>query len=45
MPYDVAKLLTLSQAELDKLFTDSPVGNIPDGRSRRHRHRRTGDNL
>jgi len=31
MPYDVAKLLTLSQAELDKLFTDSPVGNIPDG--------------
>lgn len=31
MPYDVAKLLTLSQTELDKLFTDSPVGNIPDG--------------
>ena len=31
MPYDVAKLLTLSQAELDKLFTESPVGNIPDG--------------
>ena len=31
MAYDVAKLLTLSQAELDKLFTDSPVGNIPDG--------------
>ena len=31
MPYDVAKLLTLSQAELDKLFTDSPVGSIPDG--------------
>ena len=31
MPYDVAKLLTLSQAELDKLFTNSPVGNIPDG--------------
>jgi len=31
MPYEVAKLLTLSQAELDKLFTDSPVGNIPDG--------------
>ena len=33
MPYDVAKLLTLSQAELDKLFTDSPVGNIPDGQA------------
>lgn len=31
MPYDVAKLLTLSQAELDALFTNSPVGNIPDG--------------
>ena len=31
MPYDVAKLLTLSQAELDKLFTESPVGNISDG--------------
>jgi hypothetical protein len=31
MPYDVAKLLTLSQAELDKLFTNSPVGNIPNG--------------
>jgi hypothetical protein len=31
MPYDVAKLLTLSQAELDSLFTNSPVGNIPDG--------------
>jgi hypothetical protein len=31
MPYDVPKLLTLSQAELDKLFTDSPAGNVPDG--------------
>jgi hypothetical protein len=31
MPYDVAKFMTLSQAELDRLFTDSPVGNIPDG--------------
>jgi hypothetical protein len=31
MAYDVAKLLTLSQAELDNLFTKSPVGNIPDG--------------
>jgi hypothetical protein len=31
MPYDVPKLLTLSQAELDKLFTDSPAGGIPDG--------------
>ena len=31
MPYDVAQLLTLSQAELDALFTNSPVGDIPDG--------------
>jgi hypothetical protein len=31
MAYDVAKLLTLSQSELDALFTQSPVGNIPDG--------------
>jgi hypothetical protein len=31
MPYDVAQLLTLSQAELDTLFTNSPVGDIPDG--------------
>jgi hypothetical protein len=31
MAYDVAKLLTMSQSELDTLFTDSPVGNIPDG--------------
>ena len=31
MAYDVAKLLTLSQSDLDVLFTNSPVGNIPDG--------------
>jgi len=31
MAYDVAKLLTMSQAELDALFTNSPVGEIPDG--------------
>ena len=31
MAYDVAKLLTLSQAELDSIFTNSQVGNIPDG--------------
>jgi hypothetical protein len=31
MPYDVAKLLTMSQAELDALFTNSEPGNIPDG--------------
>ena len=31
MAYDVAKLLTLSQPDLDVLFTNSPVGNIPDG--------------
>ena len=31
MAYDVAKLLTLSQSDLDALFTKSSVGNIPDG--------------
>ena len=31
MAYDVAKLLKLSQAELDTLFTNSAVGKIPDG--------------
>lgn len=31
MAYDVTKLLSLSQSELDALFTNSPVGNIPDG--------------
>jgi hypothetical protein len=31
MTFEVAQLLKMSQAELDKLFTDSPVGEIPDG--------------
>lgn len=31
MAYDIAKLLTMSQAELDDLFTNSPVGRIPEG--------------
>jgi hypothetical protein len=31
MAYDVAKLMKLSQAELDTLFTNSAVGKIPDG--------------
>jgi hypothetical protein len=31
MAYDVAKLLTMTQAELDTLFTNSPVGEIPNG--------------
>jgi hypothetical protein len=31
MAYDVAKLLTMTQPELDALFTNSPVGEIPDG--------------
>lgn len=31
MAYDVAKLLRMSQAELDALFSASPAGNIPDG--------------
>jgi hypothetical protein len=31
MAYDVAKLLTMTQPELDALFSNSPVGDIPDG--------------
>jgi hypothetical protein len=31
MAYDVEKLLSMSQSELDTLFTNSPVGKIPDG--------------
>jgi hypothetical protein len=31
MAYDVPKLLTMSQKELDDLFTNSPPGDIPDG--------------
>ena len=31
MPYDVQQLLTMSQAQLDELFTSSPPGDIPDG--------------
>ena len=31
MAYDVDKLLTMSQEELDALFSASPAGEIPDG--------------
>jgi hypothetical protein len=31
MGYDVAKLLTMTQSELDALFTNTPVGDIPNG--------------
>jgi hypothetical protein len=31
MAYDVAKLLTMSQSDLDALFSNSPAGEIPDG--------------
>ena len=31
MAYDVTKLLKMSQAEIDKLFADSPPGPIPNG--------------
>ena len=33
MPYDVAQLLRMSQAELDALFTASEAGPIPDGQA------------
>ncbi|HVO93038.1 MAG TPA: hypothetical protein VMT22_09375 [Terriglobales bacterium] len=31
MAYDVSKLLSMSQAELDALFSQSAAGDIPDG--------------
>jgi len=31
MTYDVAKLLAMSQTQLDDLFRASPAGDIPDG--------------
>ena len=31
MSYDVPKLLAMSQAQLDKLFRESPPGDIPNG--------------
>jgi len=31
MPYDVQQLLTMSQAQLDELFTSCAAGDIPDG--------------
>lgn len=31
MAYDVAKLLTMSQSDLDALFSNRPAGEIPDG--------------
>ncbi len=31
MPYDVQRLLKMTQAQLDELFTSSEPGDIPDG--------------
>jgi hypothetical protein len=31
MPYDVQRLLKMSQAQLDELFTNSEPGDIPEG--------------
>jgi hypothetical protein len=33
MPYDVAQLLRMPQAELDALFTRSEAGPLPDGQA------------
>jgi hypothetical protein len=34
MAYDVPQLLSLSQTQLDELFTSSPAGDIPDGEAK-----------
>jgi hypothetical protein len=31
MGYDLPQLISMSQAQLDELFTQSPAGDIPDG--------------
>ena len=31
MAYDVQQLLQMTQIQLDELFTNSPVGDLPDG--------------
>jgi hypothetical protein len=33
MPHDVSQLLTMSQAELDALFSQNEAGAIPDGQA------------
>lgn len=34
MPYDIDRLLHMSQAELDRLYRESPAGDIPSGEAR-----------
>lgn len=34
MAYTVAQLMSLSQTQLDDIFTNSPAGDIPDGKAR-----------
>jgi hypothetical protein len=34
MTYDVPQLLSLSQAQLDELFSNSPAGEIPNGEAK-----------
>jgi hypothetical protein len=31
MPYDIARLLQMTNEQLDQLFSSSPAGDIPDG--------------
>jgi hypothetical protein len=34
MTYDIPQLLSLQQAQLDELFTNSPAGEIPNGEAK-----------
>ena len=34
MAYTVAQLMGLTQSQLDEIFTNSPAGDIPDGKAR-----------
>ena len=45
MANTVPEMLKMSQAQLDDLFTKSPAGEIPQGRSQRHGDRRARHDL
>ena len=45
MAVTVPEMLKMSQAQLDDLFTQSPVGEIPSGEGKRNSDHRARNNL
>ena len=45
MAVTVPEMLKMSQAQLDDLFTQSPVGEIPSGEGQRNSDHRAGHHL